>query len=42
MKKEGLGAVLRDAWRLTTPYFRSEERWRARLLLATIDRKSVV
>lgn len=32
----GLGAVLRDAWRLATPYFKSEERWSARLLLATI------
>ena len=36
MKKDGLGTVLRDAWRLTSPYFRSEERWSARLLLATI------
>lgn len=34
--KGGLGAVLRDAWRLTAPYFRSEERWSARLLLLTI------
>ncbi len=30
------GAVLRDAWRLATPFFRSEERWVARLLLASI------
>ena len=36
MKKNGLGAVLQDAWRLTSPYFRSEERWSARLLLAAI------
>ena len=31
------GGVLRDAWRLAAPYFtRSEERWRARLLLVAI------
>ncbi len=34
--KPGIGAVLRDAWRLALPYFRSEERWSARLLLASI------
>ena len=32
----GLRAVLRDAWGLTAPYFNSEERWRARTLLAAI------
>jgi putative ATP-binding cassette transporter len=32
----GLGPFLRDAWRLALPYFRSEERWQARLLLAVI------
>ena len=31
-----LGRVLRDAWRLSAPYFRSEERWSARLLLGAI------
>ncbi|WP_284945256.1 ABC transporter ATP-binding protein/permease [Acidisoma cladoniae] len=32
-----LGPVLRDAWFLSIPYFRSEERWIARgLLLATV------
>ena len=31
-----LGPVLEDAWRLTLPYFRSEEKWSARLLLASI------
>ena len=30
------GGVLRDAWRLTAPYFRSEERWSARILLASV------
>ncbi|MDQ2801925.1 MAG: ABC transporter ATP-binding protein/permease, partial [Pseudomonadota bacterium] len=30
------GSLLRDAWRLTAPYFRSEERWRARGMLAAI------
>jgi putative ATP-binding cassette transporter len=34
--KPGLRSVLRDAWRLTWPYFRSEERWSARILLGTI------
>src|SRR5688500_7042356 len=29
-------AFVRDAWRLTAPYWRSEERWRARGLLALI------
>jgi putative ATP-binding cassette transporter len=32
----GLGPFLRDAWRLALPYFRSEERWQARGLLAAI------
>ncbi len=33
----GIGATLRDAWRIALPYFaRSDERWRGRLLLATI------
>ena len=27
---------MRDAWRLSLPYFSSEEKWRARLLLALI------
>ena len=31
-----LGGVLRDAWRLSAPYYRSEERWRAWLLLGSI------
>ena len=31
-----LGPFLADAWRLSAPYFRSEERWFARLLLAAI------
>ena len=31
-----LGPFLRDAWHLARPYFWSEERWSARLLLATI------
>lgn len=31
-----LGPVLSDAWRLALPYFRSEEKWSARLLLASI------
>ena len=30
------GAVLRDAWRLAVPFFRSEERWVARLLLGSV------
>jgi putative ATP-binding cassette transporter len=32
----GLGPFLRDAWMLSRPYFRSEERWSARGLLAVI------
>ncbi|MGH7072504.1 MAG: SbmA/BacA-like family transporter, partial [Acetobacteraceae bacterium] len=32
----GLGPFLKDAWRLAQPYFRSEERWSARLLLGAI------
>ncbi len=31
-----LGHFLRDAWSLAAPFWRSEERWRARLLLAVI------
>ncbi len=31
-----LGPFLRDAWRLAVPYFKSEERWSARGLLAAI------
>jgi vitamin B12/bleomycin/antimicrobial peptide transport system ATP-binding/permease protein len=32
----GLGPFLRDVWRLAAPYYRSEERWLACGLLATI------
>ncbi len=32
----GLGPFLRSAWRLALPYFRSEEKWSARGLLASI------
>ena len=32
----GWGRFLHDAWRLSLPYFSSEEKWRARLLLALI------
>jgi putative ATP-binding cassette transporter len=32
----GLGPFLKDAWRLAVPYFRSEQRWSARGLLAVI------
>ena len=32
----GLGPFLRDAWRLALPYFRSEQRWFAGLLLGSI------
>jgi vitamin B12/bleomycin/antimicrobial peptide transport system ATP-binding/permease protein len=32
----GLGPFLRDAWRLSRPYFSSEERWSARGLLVSI------
>ena len=31
-----LSPFLRDAWALTRPYWSSEDRWRARLLLATV------
>lgn len=31
-----LGSFLRDAWRIAGPYWRSEERWRARLLLGVV------
>ncbi len=35
--KEGFGSVMRDAWRLASPYYlRSDERWSARLLLVTV------
>ncbi len=33
---QSLGPVLGDAWRLALPYFRSEEKWSARLLLLSI------
>jgi len=33
---QALGPVLGDAWRLALPYFRSEEKWTARLLLVSI------
>lgn len=33
---DGIGPALRTMWRLATPYFRSEERLSARLLLAAI------
>ncbi len=36
MIKASLRTVLRDAWRLASPYFRSEQRWSARLLLGAI------
>ena len=36
MKRQGFRAALRDVWRLTLPYFRSEERWSARLILIAI------
>ena len=32
----GVGSFLRDAWRLAVPYFKSEEKWRARGLLLVI------
>ncbi|SDB45783.1 ABC transporter ATP-binding protein/permease [Belnapia rosea] len=31
-----IGHFLSDAWRLAAPYWRSEERWRARLLLGVV------
>jgi putative ATP-binding cassette transporter len=31
-----LGSFLRDAWHLAKPYFNSEEKWSARLLLASV------
>jgi len=31
-----ISPFLRDAWRLAGPYWRSEERWRGRLLLAVV------
>ena len=35
--KQGFGSVMRDAWRLASPYYlHSEERWSARLLLVTV------
>ena len=33
---QDLGRFLRTAWRLAWPYYWSEERWIARLLLASI------
>jgi len=35
-RQMNLGPYLKDAWRLALPYFRSEEKWTARLLLASI------
>ena len=32
----GAKELLADAWRLAAPYYRSNERWFARFLLATI------
>ena len=32
----GLRPFLRDAWHLTRPYFRSDEKWKARAMLAAI------
>lgn len=32
----GVGSFLKDAWRLAVPYFKSEEKWRARGLLLVI------
>ncbi len=32
----GLSALLADVWRLARPYFQSDEKWSARLLLASI------
>ena len=34
--QRNLRTILRDAWRLTAPYFNSEERWSARLLLLVV------
>ena len=31
-----LGSLLRDTWRLSAPYFGSEERWSARILLGAV------
>jgi putative ATP-binding cassette transporter len=31
-----IGSFLHDAWRIAGPYWRSEERWRARLLLGVV------
>ncbi len=36
MMQRSLRTILRDAWRLTAPYFNSEERWAARLLLLVV------
>ncbi len=33
---KNLGSFMRDIWRLSRPYFRSEERWSARVLLTSI------
>ena len=35
-KPRSLGPVLKDAWRLAVPYFKSEERWSAWLLLLSV------
>ena len=32
----GLASTLATIWRLAVPYFRSEDRWRGRLLLAAV------
>jgi len=40
---EGLGQFLKDAWRLSLPYFRdSDERWSARLLLLAVVALSLI
>ena len=31
-----LSSFLRDAWRIAGPFWRSDERWRARLLLGVV------
>ncbi len=33
---KSIGFFLRDVWRLSRPYFRSEEKWSAWLLLLSI------
>ncbi len=40
---EGLGTFLKDAWRLSKPYFHtSEERWSARILLVSVIALSLI